>query len=108
VQSEAGAGGNGAVLKRVLPDVLPEARATIRGKVHIRVRVTVDAGGNVSDALSESPGASRYFNRIALEAARGWKFAPPRDAGNAAPSAWELQFEFRQDGTGVDAAEQSR
>jgi TonB family protein len=106
VQSEAG--GNGAVLKRVLPDVLPEARATIRGKVHIRVRVTVDAGGNVSDAVSESPGASRYFNRIALEAARGWKFAPPRDAGNAAPSAWELQFEFRQDGTGVNAAEQSR
>jgi TonB family protein len=107
VQSDAGNGGNGAVLRRVLPDVLPEARATIRGKVHIRVRVTVDAGGNVSDAVSESPGASRYFNRIALEAARAWKFAP-RDAGNAAPSAWELQFEFRQDGTGVTAAEQSR
>jgi TonB family protein len=101
-------GGNDAIVRRVLPNVLPDARASIRGKVHIRVRVTVNAAGDVSDAVSESPGASRYFNRIAIEAAQAWKFAPARDAGNAAPSVWELQFEFRQDGTDVTASEQSR
>jgi TonB family protein len=96
--------GSGAIVKRVLPDVLPEARASIRGKVHIHVRVTVDASGAVTGAVSESPGASRYFNKIAVQAAQAWRFAP---AQAGAPSAWDLQFEFRQDGTDVTAARRS-
>jgi TonB family protein len=96
-----GGTGNAAIVKRVVPDVLPEARSSIRGKVHISVRVQVDASGTVTDAVSESPGASRYFNRIAIQAAQAWRFAPTQ---SGAPGVWVLQFEFRQDGTSVTAS----
>jgi eukaryotic-like serine/threonine-protein kinase len=95
--------GNGAIVKRVMPDVLPAARASIRGTITIHVRVQVDATGAVTDATSESPQASRYFNRIAVQAAQGWQFAPAQAAGAAAPSAWMLHFQFRGDGTHVTA-----
>jgi serine/threonine-protein kinase Stk1 len=89
-----GAGNNG-VLRRVIPDVLPAAQQSIRGHVDVGVRVTVDAAGNVTDAVLESPSRSNYFNRVAVDAARQWKFA----AGPA--GTWTVQFEFRQDG--IDA-----
>jgi TonB family protein len=106
VRGDAGNGnsGNGAIVKRVLPDVLPEARASIRGKVLIAVRVQVDASGAVTDAVSESPGASHYFNRIAVQAAQAWQFAP---APASAPATWVLHFQFRQDGTAVTADRQA-
>jgi TonB family protein len=105
VDTQAGTpAGNDAIVKRVLPDVLPEARATIRGKVLISVRVQVDASGAVTDAVSESPGASHYFNKVAVQAAQAWRFAP-EPAG--APGAWILHFQFRQDGTAVTVDRQA-
>ncbi len=89
----------GAIVRRVMPSVLPDALATVRGKVLINVRVQVDAGGAVSGAVSESPNASRYFNRVAVEAAQGWQFAP----GEGAPGVWELHFVFRRGGATVTA-----
>ena len=97
----AGASPNGAILRRVMPSVLPEALATIRGKVLINVRVQVDASGAVSGAVSDSPRASRYFNRVAVEAAQAWQFAP------AASSIWELHFVFRPGGASVTADERN-
>ncbi|HEY1767489.1 MAG TPA: TonB family protein [Terracidiphilus sp.] len=95
----------GEVAKRVLPDVPSKARATIEGKVVIKVQAEVDANGDVSDAVSQSPAASKYFNRLTLEAARAWKFTPPQEDGSPAPSVWTLRFAFSQDGTEATAVE---
>ena len=61
------------------------------------MRVAVNAAGDVTDAELESLGGSNYFNRVAVDAARQWKFA----AG--AGGAWQVQFQFRQDGTDLRA-----
>jgi TonB family protein len=100
--AEISQGGNGAILKRVLPDVLPSARASIHGTVQIHVRVQVSASGAVTNAESESPAASRYFNRIAVQAAQTWQFAPAQGG-----SVWLLNFQFRADGTDVTTDRQA-
>jgi TonB family protein len=91
---------------------MPEDRAhadrTIHGKVALRVRLAVDREGNVSDATLDQPGPSRYFDKIALEAARKWRFRPPQVNGSPAPSTWLVRFEFRRDRTDVFPTEVSR
>lgn len=90
--------GRDGVVKRVIPDVLPAAQQSIRGQVNVGVRVTVDGAGDVTDAALETPSGSRYFNRVAVDAARQWRFA-------AGPGgAWTLHFEFRQDGIDAGAS----
>ncbi len=91
----------GAVLQQVLPRVSPSARDTIEGKIRVRVRVEVDPAGNVTDAKLVSPGPSQYFARLALEAARGWKFTPAQQRGQAVASEWILRFGFRRTDTEV-------
>ena len=91
----------GAVLQRVLPDVLPRARASIRGTVRVDVRVDVDSFGGVEGATLESPGPSKYFARLALQSAHGWRFAPAKVAGQGAVSRWTLHFEFTPSQTTV-------
>jgi TonB family protein len=98
----------GVVANRVLPDVPAQARATIRGKVVVKVRVEVDAKGDVSDASSESPNASPYFRKWAIEAARAWKFTPPQNHGTPASSTWTLDFVFRPHGIEATALEANR
>jgi hypothetical protein len=63
--------------------------------------VIVDNEGGVFAALVDDPGPSRYFARLALEAAKKWTF-PPADPPitNTQERRWELvQFDFTQDGT---------
>jgi len=91
----------GAVLQQVLPRVAPSARKTIEGKIRVVVRVEVDPSGNVTDAKLSSAGPSKYFARLALEAARGWKFAPAQVRGQAVASHWALRFGFRRTDTEV-------
>jgi TonB family protein len=98
---------NGAVVQRVLPDVLPTARESIRGKVDVGIRVAVDPRGNVSNATFDSPATSRYFGKIALQAAQQWKFNPAQVNGQLASSEWILQFEFTQAGTEITPIEVS-
>jgi TonB family protein len=97
----------GKVLQHVDPVVSKSARNTVTGTLKVRVKVSVDAAGNVENATFVSPGPSKYFARQAMEAARQWKFAPAQANGQAAPSAWILQFGFRRSGTEV-ASEPSR
>jgi TonB family protein len=85
------------VLAEVLPDVPAKARNTIRGKVPIIVRVRVDGNGSVVDAQNESPGASRYFGNLAVQAARRWKFEPSEPGGSTHPAQWNLHFQFVRD-----------
>ncbi len=86
---------SGGVLHRVLPDLLPRAQNSIRGKVKVSVKIHVDPSGRVADAELASRGPSRYFAGKALEAAREWTFTPP------VPREWLLHFEFDRSGTKV-------
>jgi TonB family protein len=90
------------IVRRVMPQVSPSARRTIQGKIKVRVRVEVDAAGNVAKAKLESAGPSRYFSRIALEAAREWKFSPAQ-AGETGDRDWKLQFGFSRAKTEASA-----
>ena len=92
------------VVRRVMPQVSPSARSTIQGKIKVRVKVEVDAAGHVADAKFESAGPSKYFSRLALEAAQGWKFSPAQAGEQGASREWKLQFTFSKSGTDVSAA----
>ena len=55
------------------------------------VKVQVDSFGNVIGSEVDLPGPSKYFARLATEAAQGWKFAPSnRDADRD----FLLRFDF--------------
>jgi TonB family protein len=69
------------------------ARDTIHGHIKISVLVTVDTRGNVTDAVLQEPGPSKYFARLAVTAANKWKFAPGGDSRQ-----WLLHFDFSRDG----------
>lgn len=85
------------VVDRVTPEVPREILATIRGLVKVSVRVRVDQSGSVVDAELDSAAESKYFNRVALDAARRWKFKPAASPENSAQSARLLRFECRTD-----------
>ncbi len=91
----------GEVLDQVLPDVSGKARATIHGKVRVSVRVHVDPSGGVSEAEFDSPGPSKFFADLAMEAARKWAFTPPEVNGKSVASEWRIRFEFTQKDTKV-------
>ena len=88
-----------AVLHQVLPDVPQSAKDTIRGTVKFAVRASVDSSGNVTEAVFDSPGPSRYFADLAMEAARAWKFTMIPAKGRTAPREWMLLFEFGNETT---------
>jgi TonB family protein len=87
---------NGAVLAQSVPKVSLASRKTIHGHVKVAVRVSVDRAGHVIGASLEAPGPSRYFARLAQQAAREWRFVPAHDAGRR---EWLLWFDFSRDGT---------
>lgn len=95
--AEAEPGGD--VVRRVMPPVSPGARRTITGKIRVLVKVNVDATGNVTEARLQSAGPSQYFARLALEAARDWKFKPVPANGQAVGSEWLVRFDFSRRGT---------
>lgn len=87
------------VVHPVIPSVSRGARNTITGRVRVRVRVTVDPSGNVTAARFESTGPSQYFARLAMEAARQWKFVPAE--GTSGTREWTLRFAFGRADTEV-------
>jgi TonB family protein len=94
VESAAKPVTQGEVLSQVMPEVSQRARATIRGTVHVAVKLHVDTAGNVAAAELFSPGPSRYFADQALHAAHRWDFAPAKVDGHAVASEWVVRFEF--------------
>jgi TonB family protein len=84
------------VLHQVIPEVSHHARESIRGRIKVTVRVTVDRAGNVLGARLVNAGSSRYFARLATEAAGKWKFST---ADKPALREWLLRFEFTRAGT---------
>jgi TonB family protein len=103
---DSGAGGaNGVnsngVVRRVMPDVSASGRRSIHGKIVVRLKVTVDATGNVATAKVESGRVSPYFKRVAMEAAQNWKFSPA--ASGDSSREWKLEFDFTRAKTEASA-----
>jgi TonB family protein len=92
---------HGEVIQQVLPEVPQSARDSIQGRVRVTVRVDVDESGSVEDAELETSGPSKYFARLALEAAQRWRFKPPKTAERNVLSTWTLRFQFRRAETTV-------
>jgi TonB family protein len=99
-RGQASVGGASAVVHEEIPSVPSSARSTIHGRVKVGVRVTVDNSGRVVHDSLDNPGPSKYFNRMASEAAKKWRFAAADDRGSR---QWVLRFEFGRDGTTVHA-----
>jgi TonB family protein len=97
----------GAIRKEVQPNVSASAQQTVQGHLKVAVRVSVSPSGDVVGERFESPGPSRYFSRVSMEAARQWKFKPPQVAGQNVPSEWILHFEFTNAGTRVTTSQVS-
>jgi TonB family protein len=93
---------NSDIIERVIPDVSSSARRTIQGHIKVRVKVDVDATGNVTSATLRDAGPSKYFSRVAEEAAKRWKFAPAQ-GGQDEPRSWTLLFVFSRGGTEMSA-----
>jgi TonB family protein len=104
-KTSRGATVKGAIAERVLPRVPPSARQTIQGKIKVIVRVQVDPSGGVSSARLDSPGPSKYFANLALQAARRWRFKPAQVDGHAIASVWILRFRFGRTATEVSPVE---
>lgn len=85
-----------SALHEVIPDVPRSARRTIHGHIKVWVRVLVDRDGSVRSAVTDLAGPSRYFQRLAIQAAKKWMF-PPVDA--PARRRMQVRFDFSRDGT---------
>jgi TonB family protein len=78
-----------------IPEVPLRARRSIRGHVKVTVRLIVDKDGSVFAALVDEPGPSKYFERVAMDAAKKWTFP----AVATEDSRLELvQFDFTSEG----------
>lgn len=93
----------GAVLRRVSPAAAPSSLRTVSGRLKVRVRVDVDAAGNVTGEKLVTAGPSKYFSRLAMQAAQQWKFTPPTQNGQTAPSEWTILFEYTRGGISEQA-----
>jgi outer membrane biosynthesis protein TonB len=85
-----------SALHEVIPEVPRSARRTIRGHINVWVRVIIDQDGSVFAAVADRSGPSRYFQRLAIESAKKWTFAPV-DASSR--RLMQVRFDFSRDGT---------
>ena len=85
-----------SALHEVIPEVPRGARRTIRGHINVWVRVVVDQDGSVLAAVADRTGPSRYFQQLAIEAAKKWTFPP---ADTASRRVMQVRFDFSRDGT---------
>jgi len=93
----------GEILHQVLPEIPAKARRTVHGTATVIVKVAVDPSGNVTDAKVER-GGSRYFSKLALAAARKWRFSSIESVGRR---EWVLTFEITKTAINVTPKEHS-
>lgn len=79
----------------VIPDVPWNARRTIHGHIKVWVRVIVNRDGSVFAASPDRLGSSRYFDRVAIEAAKKWTFPPVKTASQR---YMQIRFDFTREG----------
>jgi hypothetical protein len=92
------------VLHQELPVLSHGTRNSSHGHVKVTVVVTIDRSGNVVGDAVENRGSSRYFARLAADAAKKWQFAPT-DA--AEPRQSLLEFDFTRGGVTAQAIPRS-
>ena len=90
----------GDVVHEVLPDVPQSARDSIQGTIRVGIKVLVDPSGNVVGAELDTPGPSRYFARLATQAAQSWRFSP---TNQFASREYLVRFDFRNTETTASA-----
>ncbi len=103
VADAAKGGSDAGVVQRVMPQISPSALRTVHGTLKVRIRVNVDEEGNVSNARFESPGPSKYFSRLSMDAARDWKFSPAQNGNRSV----KLLFAFTRGGTEASATREN-
>ena len=91
------------VLHEEFPAISHSTRESIHGQIKVAVSVTVDRAGNVVAENLEVHGSSKYFARLASDAARKWKFVP---ADSQSAREWLVQFEFSRSGVTGQAVPQ--
>lgn len=84
----------------VLPRASRGALDTITGTIRVVVRVEVGDDGRVVAVAPDIPGPSRYFERLAREAAGQWTFTP---AQAGAPRAARIRFSYTRAGVTASA-----
>jgi len=87
-------------IHEVLPAASRNSLQTIRGTIRVIIRVLVNQDGTVRAATSHIGGPSRYFERVALQAAKKWTFTPI-DAKE--PRTFLVQFNFTRSGVTAGA-----
>lgn len=105
---ERAANAEGGVAERVLPNVAPGARSSMRRPIEVEVRVSVDRDGVVRNAESTNYGPGNYFARTSVRAAHAWRFNPPLRGGRPEPSEWLLRFNFTRATTEAIATQEGR
>jgi TonB family protein len=99
-QNSASTPATTAVLHQETPVLSHRTRNTIHGQVKVTVLVTVDRSGVVVGEDVRNPGSSKYFTRLAVDAAKKWQFAP---AETPEPQQWLLEFDFTRGGVAARA-----
>ena len=84
---------------RQFAPILPESvRRAIRGAVVVRVRVNVDADGQVTAAepVADGPPVAETIVMAATSAVKRWQFEPARRGSEKIPAQTILNFTFRR------------
>jgi len=94
-------------VNEVLPTVSRASLQTVRGTIKVIIRVAVNQDGKVQAATSHIPGPSRYFERVSLQAAKKWTFAP---SNATEPRTFLVHFDFTHGGLtgGADRFDQGK
>jgi TonB family protein len=90
-----------STINEAVPDASQSALNTIRGTIRVSVRVTIDKQGNVIGTTAEERGPSRYFERLAVNAAKKWTFTP---ATLEEKRTMLLRFNFTRYGATAEAS----
>jgi hypothetical protein len=87
---------------QVIPEISRGALNTISGTIRVSIRVIVAKDGTVLAATADEPGPSRYFARLATEAARQWTFDPSEAEDRRVKV---VRFYFKRSGVTARVAE---
>lgn len=94
-QSRADVATSPSALHEEIPEIPRSARQTIRGHIKVWVRIIVDQNGSVLATAADRTGPSRYFLRLAIDAAKKWQFPP---AQSPSQRLMQVRFDFSRDG----------
>lgn len=83
-------------LHEQIPSVSRRAARTIHGHVKVAVRAEINSGGAVSRVSVDPGGRSRYFQKLAIQAAKKWTFPAPTASSSRRVT---ILFDFSRDGS---------